>query len=283
MTQIACPPAFLRRLGRAALGACLAVLPALALPAAAGPDRLEDMVTIEVLEGGLTGDGALVGAIRLTLPQGWKTYWRAPGEAGIPPRFDWSGSRNLSGVDIMWPTPDVYDQDGMTTIVYENQMVLPIAITPRRTGQPVHLRGRLEFGFCKDVCIPGELSFDRRIDGSAPRNPAIVAAAAQRPYSEREAGVTAATCRIAPGAHGLQLQAEIRMPSAGGREVAVIEPGSAGFWPGATHTERRGDRLIATTDLIADGNAATGIDRSRVRITVLGQRHAVDIRGCSAG
>lgn len=260
-----------------ALGLCLAALPALA-PA----ETLDDLVRIEVLDGGQARNGALVGAIRLTLPDGWKTYWRAPGEAGIPPRFDWTGSRNLGAVEITWPTPTVMVQDGMRTIVYENQMVLPIEITPRRAGQPVRLRGQLDFGFCKDICIPGTLDFDRVLDGTAGHNPAIAAAAAQRPYTRREAGVTSATCSLAPGADGLQLQAEIRMPSAGGREVAVIEPGSA-FWPGVTRTERRGDRLIATTNLIADGGVMTGIDRSEVRITVLGQRHAVDIRGCTAG
>ncbi|WP_158969079.1 protein-disulfide reductase DsbD domain-containing protein [Chachezhania sediminis] len=278
MTRIPSPFRTLRPLVLAA-GLASAAL----LPQAARADSLDDLVRIEVLDGGQTRDGAYVGAIRLVLKDGWKTYWRAPGEAGIPPRFDWSGSRNLAGVEITWPTPKVIEQDGLTTIAYEHQMVLPIEIVPRHPGQPVVLRGRMEFGICSDVCIPGTLDFDRQIDGTSARNPAIAAAQADRPYSAREARVASATCTVRPTRNGLQLTAEIRMPSAGGREVAVIEPGDGPYWAAGTRTERQGDRLIASSEVVSENGALPMIDRSQVRITVLGQRHAVDIRGCSAG
>ncbi|MDK3017238.1 protein-disulfide reductase DsbD domain-containing protein [Pseudodonghicola flavimaris] len=260
------------------------VLPGAVRPAAAA-DRsdLDKLVTVDVIDGGPTARGTYMAALRLTLSDGWKTYWRAPGEAGIPPSFDWKGSRNLGEVSMTWPTPKVFDSNGMQTIGYTRQLVLPVEITPARDGRPIELRGRIELGLCSDVCIPGTVSFDHRVDPEAGRNPAIVAALAERPYSAREAGVRAATCRLQPSADGLRVEARITMPSAGGPEVAVIESGTPGIWATETETSRQGNTLIAASDLIAETGGAFALDRSALRITVLGSKHAVDIRGCDAG
>lgn len=258
-------------------------LAALAPLGAAAQSHVDDLVRIEVLDGGRTASGGYQTALRLHLSEGWKTYWRAPGEAGIPPQFDWRGSENVGGVAISWPTPVVFDQSGMRSIGYHDQLVLPIEITPARPDAPVRLRGQVEIGLCKDVCIPGTLDFDHRLDGAADRHPAIAAALAQRPYSEAEAGLRSATCRVTPSGDGMRIEAHLTMPSAGGREVAVIEPGSSTIWASETETTRRGEVLIAASDLVSVTGGAFALDRSMVRITVLGENHAVDIHGCTPG
>lgn len=262
--------------------ACLVALTTLPLTARAG-NSLDALVRIEVLDGGPTARGTHMAALRLTLSDGWKTYWRAPGEAGIPPSFDWRGSRNLGDVSIIWPTPQVFEANGLRTIGYKHQLVLPVEVTPARDDQPVRLRGRIEFGLCSDVCIPGALEFDRELDPQAGRHPAIAAALAQRPYSAGEAGMRAATCRLSPVKGGLKVEARITMPSAGGEEIAVIEPGAPGLWATETRASRQGDTLIANSELISETGSAFALNRSAIRITVLGTRHTVDIRGCDAG
>lgn len=251
-------------------------------PASAGglPDPLAEL---EVLDGGPTKDGTYMAALRITLPEGWKTYWRAPGDAGIPPSFTWRGSRNIGDIDITWPAPEVFDSSGLRTIGYHDQLVLPVEITPQNPAKPVRLKGQMEFGVCKDVCVPSQAGFDHRIDRDAGRNPAIAAAMASRPFSAHEAGVTSASCRLSPTAEGFTVEAQIHMPSAGGSELAVIEPGVSGLYLAASHTERRGAVLLASAEFLNDGAEAVGLNRSALRITVLGQNHAVDIRGCTAG
>jgi hypothetical protein len=252
-------------------------------PADAGGD-LGGLVRIEVLDGGLTKRGTHRAALRLTLEDGWKTYWRAPGDAGIPPRFDWRSSSNVQRVSVTWPTPQVFDLAGLRSIGYTQQLVLPVEITQVKPGQPVRLKGEIEFGVCKDICIPARLTFDQPLDPGAGRNPAIAAALAARPYSASEAGVRSATCRLSPsGNGGMNIEAQITMPSAGGTEVAVIEPGDPQLWASQTITKRRGKVLIATGELVHVSGSSFALDRSKVRITVLGKRHAVDIRGCTPG
>ncbi|MEP3330875.1 protein-disulfide reductase DsbD domain-containing protein [Sedimentitalea sp.] len=245
--------------------------------------KVGDLVQADVLDGGLTKRGTYMTALRLTLSDGWKTYWRAPGDAGIPPQFDWGRSQNLGHLEITWPTPHVFDQNGMQSIGYKTQLVLPVEITPADPSRPVQLRGKVEVGICKDICVPGTLAIDHQLDAKAGRNPAIAAAMAQRPFTEKEGGVTSATCRLSPVEGGMRLQARIAMPSAGGQEVAVIEPGSPRIWASQTETRREGGALLAVSDLIPVTGGPLAIDRSAIRITVLGKRHAVDIRGCTPG
>ncbi|WP_282120076.1 protein-disulfide reductase DsbD domain-containing protein [Ruegeria atlantica] len=258
----------------------IAITFGLALPATAqvnGP-----VAELDILDGGRTAKGTYLSAVRVTLQDGWKTYWRAPGDAGIPPEFNWNRSDNVGDVSITWPAPDVFDQNGLQSIGYENQLVLPVEITPKNPARPVRLQGTMDLGVCKDVCIPEQLKFDHTLDAQAGRNPTIAAALAQRPFSEREANVALASCHLSPTADGMRIEARVTMPSAGGREVAVIEPGNPALWASQTETTRTGNTLIATSEVINASGGPFALDRSEIRITVLGANHAVDIRGCSA-
>ncbi|AXT36065.1 hypothetical protein D1820_14405 [Phaeobacter sp. LSS9] len=253
----------------------------LTLPASTSAEQMSDIVQIEVLDGGPTRRGTHMGALRLTLSEGWKTYWRAPGDAGIPPRFSWRGSRNVGAVEIRWPTPEVFLTSGFRTIGYHDQLVLPIEITPAKPGQPLRLKGQMELGICKDVCIPSELRFDRPLQPDSRRDPAIVAALADRPWSAKEAGVQAATCAITPNRYGMELVARITMPSAGGDEIVVVEPGPPTLVTTETTTTRQGRHLTAKTEIISAEGGPFAVDRSQMRFTVLGRNHAVDIKGCT--
>jgi DsbC/DsbD-like thiol-disulfide interchange protein len=240
-------------------------------------------VRAEILPGWQRADGTRIAAIRLTMAPGWKTYWRAPGEAGIPPQFDWSGSDNLGGIGISWPAPHVFDQNGMRSIGYKDEVVLPLTIAPRRKGQPVRLEAELDIGVCRDICVPERLRLGALLDatGTTP-TPAIAAALAARPYGAGEAGVKGATCTLRPGAGGMQIETRVTMPPAGGEEFVVIEPGRPGLWVGETQTRRSGSELVATGPL--EGlRGGVALDRSAITITVLGESRAVEISGCRPG
>jgi DsbC/DsbD-like thiol-disulfide interchange protein len=244
---------------------------------------LDDLVRVAVLDGGLTKRSTYMAALDLTLSDGWKTYWRAPGDAGIPPTFDWSRADNVAAVNYVWPTPHVFDQGGVQSIGYKSRLVLPVEITPKDPSRPVILRGTIDIGLCKDVCIPGTLLVNHSLDADATRNPTIAAALADRPYTRAEAGVVSATCHLSPINDGMRIEARITMPTAGGTEVAVIEPGSALVWASQTEAWRDGDVLMAASELVPVRSGPFALDRSAVRITVLGAHHSVDIVGCTPG
>ncbi|MCZ0813220.1 MAG: protein-disulfide reductase DsbD domain-containing protein [Pseudomonadota bacterium] len=243
----------------------------------------EAMIKARILTGWSQQDGQHVAGLQLTMQDGWKTYWRAPGDAGIPPRFDWRGSRNLAGVQITWPTPRAIDQGGQRAIGYRDTVTLPLTLTPRAQGEPISLSGKIEMGVCKDICVPVTLSLSQELPhGETRRDPQIVAALASRPESAQEAGVKDVRCTVTPVEGGLQLTAEMRMPAIGHDEIAVVEAGDDAIWVAQPRTERDGERLVASTELYHVEGDAFALDRSAIRITVIGGQRAVDIRGCPA-
>lgn len=108
----------------------------------------------------------------IRLDPGFKTYWRHPGESGLPPTFDWSGSSNVAGVDVLWPAPTRFEDGGGVSYGYRDGVVLPLRVTPRRAGEPVGLALKLDYGVCKDICIPTRAELGVRLPkgGAAQRS-----------------------------------------------------------------------------------------------------------------
>jgi len=101
--------------------------------------------------------------IEIRLEKGWHTYWRYPGDAGVPPAFDWSGSENLASASVQWPAPEVFkDESGMKSIVYHDRVVFPVAIKPADPALPVKLKLKTDFAVCEKLCVPAraEMNLD---------------------------------------------------------------------------------------------------------------------------
>jgi DsbC/DsbD-like thiol-disulfide interchange protein len=99
-------------------------------------------------------DGALRAGIDIKLARGWKTYWRYPGDSGVPPHFDFAGSSNLKSVSVLWPAPHRFTDGGGQSIGYKDRVIFPLRIVPQDASKPVTLRARLEFGICEKLCVP---------------------------------------------------------------------------------------------------------------------------------
>ncbi|MBS8226795.1 protein-disulfide reductase DsbD domain-containing protein [Vannielia litorea] len=261
----------------AALLAITLLSPATAGTYGATPDNV---VRAEVLPGWTTKRGTRMAALRLTLAPGWKTYWRAPGDTGIPPSFDWSGSRNLARVTLHWPSPRVFDEGGVRTIGYKRELVLPIEITPADPSKPVDLAANVDLGVCEHICVPASLSFRAPLSGPGAHDPAIQAALKARPLTAREAGVSGVTCQVDPISDGVRVTARIPSDRIGGRRVAVIEPGNPRVWASDTETRSEGGSLMASAELVPPAGQAMALSRKALRVTLLGRGRAIDIQGC---
>jgi DsbC/DsbD-like thiol-disulfide interchange protein len=114
------------------------------------------------------GEAKQIAGVQIHLDSGWKTYWRTPGDSGVPPQFDWSGSKNLKVAEVLYPAPRRFADAGGTAIGYEDEVVFPVRITPERPGEPVELKLNLGYGLCKKLCIPNEASLSRKAEGEDP-------------------------------------------------------------------------------------------------------------------
>ena len=256
-----------------------AVLALLAVPALA--ETQDDLLTARLLPGWQEADGSRMAGISLTLAPGWKTYWRAPGEAGIPPLFDWSGSTNLAAVDLHWPSPQVIALNGMDSIGYLDGVTLPIRVVPVDPSLPVHLALKMDLGICHDICMPAALDLSVDLTGEGAPDAAIASALRAGPITGEAAGLSALSCRVEPIADGLRLTASLNLPPQGGREKVVFESG-ADIWVSESRTDRVGGVLTASADLVPPNGQPFALDRSGVTVTVLAQGHSVELHGCPA-
>src|SRR3984885_295776 len=145
---------------RAALGFVVTLFTASAAIEAraqdASPWLRDGHSAVRLLAGSRSG-AVLLGGIALQLQPGWKTYWRTPGDSGVPPRFDFSKSENVEAVTVLWPAPTKFDDGaGGHSLGYHNQIVLPLRIVAKNTDKPVTLRADINYAVCEKICIPVE-------------------------------------------------------------------------------------------------------------------------------
>jgi DsbC/DsbD-like thiol-disulfide interchange protein len=145
---------------RAALGFAATVLVSfLAIEARAqdaSPWLRDGHSAVRLLAGSRSG-AVLLGGIAFQLQPGWKTYWRTPGDSGVPPRFDFSRSENIEAVTILWPAPLQFDDGaGGHSLGYHDQVVLPLRIVAKNADKPVMLRAAVNYAVCDKLCIPVE-------------------------------------------------------------------------------------------------------------------------------
>lgn len=100
------------------------------------------------------------GLLEVNLEGEWKTYWRSPGEGGVPPILDWSQSSNISGLDWQWPTPAFYETSGVMTLGYKHNVVFPMLLTFDDINQPIHFSGKLTLPTCTNICVLTDYDLD---------------------------------------------------------------------------------------------------------------------------
>jgi DsbC/DsbD-like thiol-disulfide interchange protein len=201
----------MRPLSRLAPALLCALIGSTAVAAEISPWAAGLRAKARLLAGG-GADGARLAAVEIAPERGFKTYWRHPGESGLPPAFDWSRSANLAAVEVLWPAPRRFEDGGGVSYGYEGGVVLPLRVTPREADRPVRLALTLDYGVCKDVCIPvrAELSLALPPGGSAaPTPPAI------------ERALSAVPERRAVGAGGELSVLAVEPAGAGKRELLV--------------------------------------------------------------
>jgi len=259
---------------------CLATI-LIGLWSAASASPTDHNTTLTVLTGHQTKSGSIMAGLRIDMATGWKTYWRAPGDAGIPPQITWGGSENIGSIAFHWPVPEVFDQSGMRSIGYHDSVTVPLEIFPSGAGE-IRLKGELDIGICEEICIPATFHFDTVIPKNGKRDAAITAALLNQPLTAAEAGVGAVTCTLEPISDGMQVTVVSELTATPDTEAIVIETADPYVWVSEPVVSRTPSQITATSDLIHANGNAFAVDRSGIRMTVLSRGRAVDIQGCSA-
>jgi DsbC/DsbD-like thiol-disulfide interchange protein len=183
---------------------------------------------VRLVAGGADETGQLAG-VEMSLEAGFKTYWRNPGEAGLPPAFDWSKSVNVGAIEVLWPAPSRSEDAGGVSYGYQGQVLFPVRIRPRDPGKPVSLALKVDYGVCKDICIPAqaELSLELPEKVSPSTRAPIKAALARVPTPQPlNADAELAVLGVEPTTHAgkPRLAVGIRAPSDSNPSLFVEGP-----------------------------------------------------------
>lgn len=265
---------------RPALGACAlaatSLLPATSpMPALAQSFANPDVVSVDVLPGWREADGTHFAGIRIRLAPGWKTYWRTPGDGGIPPHFDLEGSGNLADYTPHMPRPTVFDEEGLRSVGYKTEVVFPLRLSATEPEAPIVLDGALFIGVCEEICMPAEVRLEAELTAPGQSSALIAAALAAEPKLLD----VQMTCAFEPTENGLRVRTSVAAPHESG-EVAVLELSDPMLWVSHATTTREAGRLIAEAEIVSGHEGPIQIAREDLRMTLISNNAAYDVQGC---
>jgi DsbC/DsbD-like thiol-disulfide interchange protein len=242
----------------------------------------------------MAGAKSYLAGVEITLEDGWKTYWRMPGDAGVPPNFDWSGSSNVARVTVLYPAPARMVEPAAETIGYKHGVLFPIEVVPKDASQPVGLALALEFGVCREICIPAEAKLSLALDPAGMAggpSPPVLAALEKVPHTPthrnaEDPGVTRATAFLEGGEPHLVVVARfpkgdrgadlfVEAPDGFYVPMAKRVPNPTGVGEARLEADAGNDLVRFEVDLARSGNARELKGRT-LRLTLVSDAGAAE-------
>ncbi|MDJ0993301.1 MAG: protein-disulfide reductase DsbD family protein [Dinoroseobacter sp.] len=242
-----------------------------------GPTTTMRLITAE---NGIAPNTRYVSAgLHIELEEGWKAYWRSPGEVGLPPEIDWTGSENLENVEMLWPAPTRFRAFGIENFGYEKEVTIPLKITLSNPDAPLDLNASVFLLVCEDICIPEEAELSLSLplgSGIDSESASLIADAAARvPGSIDQSDIT--LTNVAFDAAGTSLVVEAQNP-AGWISPDVFPELGEGVAFGAPDIRLGdGNRLVwASLPILSDPVTEPEIQAETLRLTLTDGTLAVD-------
>lgn len=228
---------------------------------------------------GVGADGLVRLGLQLRLDEGWETYWRSPGDAGIPPQFDWSASQNLGAISVAWPLPRRFTALGMTTIGYENEIILPVTAAVPNPDQATKIRLHAAYAVCREVCYLVEQDFALDIPAGAAPDNASLAALIER-FQARVPSQNAPDFAVESVAASVGTNASIEILARSttpmrAPDVIIEAPAGFSFNPPTVRLLAGGRRAIFRSTYAAGTGAAEPLPGQTVTVTVFDGDRAV--------
>ena len=139
----------------------VAVPPAQSQPNWASGDMITETELVSDMQVVTPGQNFHV-ALHQIMPEGWHTYWRNPGDAGLPARIVWELPDGVSAGEIIWPAPHALPLGPIMDYGYEDEVFFPVPfqVSEDFSGSNLSIRADVSWLVCEDICIPEEGVFE---------------------------------------------------------------------------------------------------------------------------
>ncbi|MDA0342135.1 MAG: protein-disulfide reductase DsbD family protein, partial [Proteobacteria bacterium] len=129
--------------------------------------RIADIRLVSAAAG--AGNAASVPlGLQFKLAEGWKIYWRSPGDAGFPPDLEIKTAENLQDLAWQWPVPQRFSLFGLESYGYHDEVVFPITANLSEPGKPLIIDAVVHALVCSEICVP----LDAALSFTLPAGPA---------------------------------------------------------------------------------------------------------------
>jgi DsbC/DsbD-like thiol-disulfide interchange protein len=239
---------------------------------------------VRLIAGGRDAAGGARAGLEIRLGQGWKTYWRYPGDSGVPPVFDFSKSDNVKSVVVSWPAPHRFSDEGGDSIGYKGGVVMPLRVIAQDPARPVTLRLAIDYAICERLCIPAKgaakVEFPRAASRKSQNDAALADAEARVPKPAPMGGTAPLGIRAVHREPGTPFaRVIVDVATAASMPVDLFAEGPSPDWalplpkpvPGAPAGLQR---FSFDIDGVPPGQTADGV---RMRFTLVSGDQAVEV------
>ena len=237
--------------------------------------------SVDIIRGWRQSDDIHIAAINIKLEDGWKTYWRVPGIGGIAPILNWEKSKNIKNISQIWPTPNIYNEYGLQTIGYKDELLLPLQIQPIDKKQPIHLSVTIDFGICSDVCVPIQTTVEKRLpERTSIGKKNILDTLEKAILSGKKSPFKIVKCNIIPIKDGFEVNAFFEgLTSFDKDTLGVVEyPVKQNGWINQKASLVSGNQLNVHATVY--NKSIHFIDRSDLTLTIFTKNKAFEFDGC---
>lgn len=210
---------------------------------------------VRLIAAGPLENGQYLAGLEFLLEPGWHTYWRYPGDAGIPPQISFEGAENFADAEVLYPAPERYDDGFSESIVYHDGIVLPIRVTPEDAERSVRLSVDVFFGICKEICVPGDAALSLDLDPAAETDK-LAARLIERdlaavPEAGADGDVRISSITLTDQRDSLVIEAEVRDGQSSDLFAAAPEGSYIGLPKFTGHSEGKATWRLSTKGLAA--------------------------------
>ncbi len=226
---------------------------------------------VRLIAGARMPDGKLLAGLEVDLAEGWKTYWRVPGDSGVPAVFDWSKSKNVKAIKVHWPAPTRFQDKYGWSNGYKTDFVFPVEIQPKNPAEPVDLDLMLYYGVCEDLCIPGKANLALSVPPEGYSGHQVLIGRYLRMVPQpvnKDSAIQVAAVDVQKAGQGLSLNVTLNTRSA--EPVSLFVEGPSAFFFDVPKQDVSGDVGKSSFKVLVDGaKAASELKGQELKFTAV--------------
>jgi DsbC/DsbD-like thiol-disulfide interchange protein len=167
---------------------------------------------------------AILALLQIEPKPGWKTYWRDPGDAGMPPQLDFAGSTNLVLRSVSFPVPEIGQDDGGRFVGYHHPVSLIVEFAKPLADTPSTVNLNAIVGICDKVCLPFMTSFSVPLKPGQPESEEFMQLQLAQSALPEKPSKDFAISDLHLSDNNKAIEADVTFPNAEAPQVAFVGP-----------------------------------------------------------